>query len=406
MPVWRLLAGGPDDGGQHDSGFLAGDGIHEVVAEEDLRSAGSQDTVLGLIVGLDVHGRGVDGVDQLDLGSLAVSAAHTVGLTFGGLDDQLEVGHGCRGGLQLEGEGAAGADNLAGTGSLDTHEGGRRGDGRTAAGDDPVVQAGEQVRAADLALGAKDGTGFLRESELVPGEDLLVGEATPHGGEALEDTFDLGLVAGAYTAAVPAVADILAVLDLCCGHALGAAAHLLEGDGWNVLHSGLGFEVVDNKEYRVDYYYHEQQTGNKTEAHLEALPGGQLLLYLDGLRLNPVTVNDGIAHDFLRFDSYRLPDGLCSQRVDEDSTGYDGFGFGVFILQGGGCIQSGPLFNYYGQLHPSRIPDNLLHDPDFHPGTVPDWKRPDSTASGSGEQKKEWQNVFHRFRQYACFRSR
>lgn len=313
MPVWRLLASGPDDGGQHNAGLFAGDAVDEVVAEEDLGSACAQDAVLGLVVGLDVHGRGADGVDHLDLGRLAVSAAYTVGLTLGGLDDQLEVGHGCRGGLQLEGEGAAGADNLAGTGSLDAHESGRRGDSRTATGDDPVVQAGEQVRAADLALGTKDGTGLLREGELVPGEDLLVGETAPHSGKSLENTLDLGLVAGAYTAAVSAVADILAVLDLCCGHALGAAAHLLEGDGWNVLHSGLGFEVVDNKEYRVDYYYHEQQTGNKTEAHLEALPGGQLLLYFDGLRLNPVPVNDGITDDFLRFDGYRLPDGLCSQ---------------------------------------------------------------------------------------------
>ena len=33
----RLCAGGPLDFGQHGAGFLTGAGVHEVVAEEDLR---------------------------------------------------------------------------------------------------------------------------------------------------------------------------------------------------------------------------------------------------------------------------------------------------------------------------------------------------------------------------------
>ena len=108
--------------------------------------------------------------------------------------------------------------------------------GSAAAGDDPVVEPGEQVGAGDLGLGAKDAAAFLREGQLVPGEDLGRGQRLPHGGQTLEHALDLGLVGGTYGATVTAVADVLAALHLCSGHALGAAAHLLEGDRRNVLH--------------------------------------------------------------------------------------------------------------------------------------------------------------------------
>ena len=57
-----------------------------------------------------------------------------------------------------------------------------------------------------------------------------------HVDNNLEDPLDLGLVRGAYGAAVPAVADVLPALHLCRGNALGAAGHLLECDRRNVLH--------------------------------------------------------------------------------------------------------------------------------------------------------------------------
>lgn len=44
-------------------------------------------------------------------------------------------------------------------------------------------------------------------------------------------------VLGPDRTAIAAIADVLAVLHLCGRYALGAAAHLLEGDGRNVLHS-------------------------------------------------------------------------------------------------------------------------------------------------------------------------
>lgn len=213
--------------------------------------------MLGGIVGRDVHGGGGRSCDHLDGHNLAVSAGHTVGLAFGILDDQLEVGHVSGNSVQLEGESAAGADDGAGTRSLDTHEGGRSGESGTAASDDPVVQASEEVGARNLALGTEDGLGLLAQGEFVPSQDLLVRQTAPHGGKPLEHSLYLCLVRGTDTAAVSAVADVLAVLHFRSGHALGAAAHLLKGDGRNVLHSGLGFEVIDNKGHRADNYYYD-----------------------------------------------------------------------------------------------------------------------------------------------------
>ena len=231
-----LCAGGPLDFGQHGTGLLAGAGVHEVVAEEDLRRSCARSTVLGHVVSTDVDSSGVRLFDHLDGDGLAVCAGHTIGLAFGGLDHEEDAAVVNQGLVQLEGEGVALTHDGGAGGILHTHERGRSDGGGTAAGYDPVVQAGEQVGAGNLGLGAKDAAALLRESELIPRENLLVAEALPHSGELLEDTFDLGLVSGTDGAAISAVADVLTALHFCSSHALGAAAHLLEGDGRNVLH--------------------------------------------------------------------------------------------------------------------------------------------------------------------------
>ena len=232
----RLRAGGPLDFGQHGAGLLAGAGVHEVVAEEDLRRSCARSTVFGHVVSTDVDGSGVRLLDHLDGNGLAVGTGHTIGLTLGGLDHEEDAAIVGKGLVQLEGEGLTLAHDGGAGRVLDAGQRRRSDGGGTATGYDPVVQAGEQVGSGDLGLGAKDRTALLRESELIPRENLLAREALPHSGELLEDTFDLGLVSGTDGAAISAVADVLTALHFCSGHALGAAAHLLEGDGRNVLH--------------------------------------------------------------------------------------------------------------------------------------------------------------------------
>lgn len=80
---------GPLDFCQHGAGLLAGAGVDVVVAEEDLRGRSAGSTVLGHVVRTDVDGLGGGLVHELDAGDLDVGAGHTVGLAFGGLDDQL-----------------------------------------------------------------------------------------------------------------------------------------------------------------------------------------------------------------------------------------------------------------------------------------------------------------------------
>lgn len=185
-------------------------------------------------------------LNELDAGGLAVGAGDTVGLSFGGFDDQEDsavVGEGL---VELEGEGVTLAYDGGGGGVLHAKEGGRYENRLAAADDDPVVQAGEQVGAGDLGTGAEDTAALLGEFQLVPGKDVVVREGLPHGGEPLEDAFDLGLVGSADGAAVSAVADVLPVLHLSGSHALGGSAHLLEGDGRNVLHKRLSFRTLLN----------------------------------------------------------------------------------------------------------------------------------------------------------------
>ena len=83
--------------------------------------------------------------------------------------------------------------------------------------------------------------------------------------------------------------------------------------------------------------------------------------------------------------------GFVSSEWVSNST-RDGSGrFGVFILQYRYSIERLDLLYDDWQLHPGCIPDGFLHNLHFHPSIVLDWKRPNSTAGRSNEQKKHWQ---------------
>ncbi len=234
-----LGSSGPGDLRQHHARLLSGGGVDVVVAEENLRSRSVGSAVLGHVVGTDVDCGGSGLFDHLDGGSLAVGTAHTVGLTFEGLDDQEDSAVVGKSLVQLEGEGVTLAHDSGRGRVLYTHESGRVGLRSAAAGDNPVVQTGEEVRAGNFTLGTEDAAGLLAQGEFVLGEDLVVRQTPPHSSETLENALDLGLVSSADTAAISAVADILAALHFRSGHTLGTAAHLLEGDGRNVLHKRL-----------------------------------------------------------------------------------------------------------------------------------------------------------------------
>ena len=95
-----------------------------------------------------------------------MGAGDTVGLAFGGLDDQEDATVVGKGLVQLEGEGLTLADDGGAGGVLHTDELGRSHGGLATAGDDPVVETVEQVGAADLGIGAQDAAAFLREASL------------------------------------------------------------------------------------------------------------------------------------------------------------------------------------------------------------------------------------------------
>ncbi len=83
-----LDSSGPGGLRQHHARLLSGGGVDVVVAEENLRSLSAGSAVLGHVVGTDVDCGGGGLFDHLDGGNLAVGTAHTVGLTFGGLNEQ------------------------------------------------------------------------------------------------------------------------------------------------------------------------------------------------------------------------------------------------------------------------------------------------------------------------------
>ena len=86
--VW-LCARSPLALGEHGLGLDAGAGIHQVVAEEDLRRCSTGCSILGHVVGADVDCGSGGFLDELDGSSLAVSTADAVGLAFGSLDNHL-----------------------------------------------------------------------------------------------------------------------------------------------------------------------------------------------------------------------------------------------------------------------------------------------------------------------------
>ena len=116
-----------------------------------------------------------------------MGAGDTVGLAFGGLDYQEDAAVVGESLVELEGEGVTLADDGGGGGILHAQEGGRYENRLAAAGNDPVVQAGEQVGAGDLGTGAEDTAALLGESQLVPGVDVVIREGLPHGSEPLEE---------------------------------------------------------------------------------------------------------------------------------------------------------------------------------------------------------------------------
>ena len=135
---------GPFALGQHGAGLFAGGAVDIVVAEEDLRGGGVRGAVLGHVVSVDVDG-GIGGfLNEFDAGGLSVGAGDTVGLAFGGLDDQEDAAVVGEGMVELEGEGVTLADDGSGGGILHAQEGGRYENRLAAAGDDPVVQAGDR----------------------------------------------------------------------------------------------------------------------------------------------------------------------------------------------------------------------------------------------------------------------
>ena len=90
---------------KHGAGLLAGAGVDVVVAEENLRGRGAGSAVLGHVVRTDVDSIGGGLFHELDAGGLGMGAGDTVGLAFGGLDDQVDAAVVGEGLVQLEGEG-------------------------------------------------------------------------------------------------------------------------------------------------------------------------------------------------------------------------------------------------------------------------------------------------------------
>ena len=191
------VSSGPLALGQHGAGLFAGGAVDVVVAEEYLRCGSAGGTVLGHVVGTDVDGGCGGFLNELDAGGLAMGTGDTVGLAFGCFDDQEDTAVVGEGLVEFEGEGVTLAHDGGGGGVLYAQEGGRYENRLAAAGDDSVVQAGEQVGAGDLGAGAEDTAALLGEGQLVPGKDVVVREGLPHSGKPLEDALYLGLVGSA-----------------------------------------------------------------------------------------------------------------------------------------------------------------------------------------------------------------
>jgi len=88
-------------------------------------TCGAGSTVLGHVVGTDVDGGCGGFLNELDAGDLAVGAGDTVGLAFGGFDDQEDAAVVGKGLVEFEGEGVTLAHDGGGGGILQAQEGGR-----------------------------------------------------------------------------------------------------------------------------------------------------------------------------------------------------------------------------------------------------------------------------------------
>ena len=208
---------------QDISRLLTGGGVDVEVLEEDLGKTSGRSAALGVVLGLDVDGRGDRSVRVIEGSSLAVSTGDTVALRLGSLDDELQVADITGDGRQGEGHRGAGDGHGCCCRSVHTGQGRRRGEHIATAINHPVVQAEEEVGTGDLALGTKDGLALGGVGRGVPGEDLLVGEAVPSLRKLLEYGLYGRLVGGAGAAAVTTITDVLASAGLGRGYALCGA---------------------------------------------------------------------------------------------------------------------------------------------------------------------------------------
>ncbi len=100
-------------------------GVDVEVAEEDLRVAGGRGSVLRIVVGLDVDGRGHGCLQAGEGCGVAVGAVHAVALGLGSQDHELEVRHRVRNAVQGEGHRTGAEGDGCSCGSSDAGKGRR-----------------------------------------------------------------------------------------------------------------------------------------------------------------------------------------------------------------------------------------------------------------------------------------
>ena len=216
--------------GQHFSGLFTGGGVRVEVLEEDLGATGGRSATLGVVLGLDVDGRGLGSVRIIEGRSLAVGAGDTVALGFGGLDDEFQVGDIAGDVCQGEGHRGCSEGDSRLCRSLNAGEVRNCGHNLATAVHDPVVEPHEQIIARNLGFGAENVLALSGVGRCIPGEYLLVGETLPGLRELLEGSFYGRLERGPGGAAVSTVADVLTTARLGVGDTLCGARHFVEGD--------------------------------------------------------------------------------------------------------------------------------------------------------------------------------
>ena len=179
-----------------------------------------------------------------------------------------------------------------------------------------------------------------------------------------------------------------------------------------IVDKGEGFADVDLQQALMEWQTNGQAAlnalgdlenilaeGKQADApglHLQLLPPVQRPLHLHLIPDHSVPIDQAVpAHDFL-LDADRLPNRLRSERMREAPSGHRSLANSIPVLQHRRSIQRNHLLHDHRQLHPGRIHHNLPLHSHFHPSTVLDWKRPDSTAGRSPEEQKQWQEAFHR----------